>query len=82
MSETFQRILCKTSHERNSEIICTVFKKRDIVCVLKYNKHILYIFLKVPCYSNYNTFHNTTVFERLKKKQYTRKFAEKGWQNH
>lgn len=67
---TFQRILCKNPFEKKSwsDTHCL---KRDVVCVLKYNKHTLHSFLKEPCYSNYKKFHNTTVFERLKKTRNT-----------
>lgn len=77
MPETFQRILYKTSQELH-KLYWLCIKKRGVVCALKNNKHILCIFEKKR-YSNYNIFHNTKIFERLKKltKQYVRKVIEK-----
>lgn len=56
MSDTFQRILCKTSQELHKlHPLC--IKKRGAVCALENNNHMLCI-LKKKSYGNYKTFHN------------------------
>jgi len=39
----FKGYYVKLHMKRNPAITCTVFRKRDIVCVIEYNKHIVYL---------------------------------------